>query len=63
MLFLEDYLHLDNPLVGQEVADELLARITSEPGITLDKLLTAKVATRQQSALWVTERKPKRDGE
>jgi putative transposase len=46
MLFLEDFLHLDNPLVAQEASDELLAQITGEPGITLDKLLKdLKVAT------------------
>jgi putative transposase len=46
MLFLEDYLRLDEPIVNQEATDELLAQITDEPGISLDKLLKEiKVAT------------------
>src|SRR6266849_1629532 len=46
MLFLEDYLRLDNPIVDQEATDEILERIKSEQGTALDNLLKAvKVAT------------------
>jgi hypothetical protein len=46
MLFLEDYLRLDNPIVDQEATDEILSQIKIEQGMALDTLLKGiKVAT------------------
>ncbi len=49
MLFLEDYLGLDDPVVSQESTDEILAQITGEPGIKLLKFICTK---------WLAERYP-----